>query len=360
MSETKKTHAVDAAEVEAIVKRCFSRKGIYSAVLCVENGDGGFSWTGAVGDMQENSQYCIASVTKLYITAVMLRLVGEGRLTLHDAVSAWLPAEIRDGLHVYKGVDYSAALTILHLLSNTSGLPDYFFHKQANGRTAADELLEGRDEAWPLERSIALAKRLRPKFPPGAKRKASYSDTNYQLLGAIIERASGKSIGEVFDEFIFSPLELRHSTVYSDIHDESPAAFYYKTRKLRLPRYMASVTAEGGIVATAEDVMVFLKAFFQGRLFPREKIEELKVWNLILPPPGMFYFGIGLEKLFLPRIFTPFTPIGDVLGFWGQTGAFAFYHEKTDLYFCGTTNQIDGTGHRAATRAMLNIIKSVQ
>jgi D-alanyl-D-alanine carboxypeptidase len=47
------------------------------------------------------------------------------------------------------------------------------------------------------------------------------------------------------------------------------------------------------------------------------------------------------------------------LGFWGQTGSFAFYNPESDLYFCGTTNQINGEGHRAATDAMLKIIKAV-
>ncbi len=58
----------------------------------------------------------------------------------------------------------------------------------------------------------------------------------------------------------------------------------------------------------------------------------------------MFYFGIGLEKLPTPRIFFPFKPIKEIVGFWGQTGSFAFYNPDTDLYFSGTTNQISGNG----------------
>ena len=87
--------------------------------------------------------------------------------------------------------------------------------------------------------------------------------------------------------------------------------------------------------------------------------QESLNWNLIFPPPGLFYFGIGLEKLFIPWIASPFKPGGEILGFWGQTGSFAFYNPKTDLYFCGTTNQINGAGHRKAANVMLKIIKSV-
>ena len=104
--------------------------------------------------------------------------------------------------------------------------------------------------------------------------------------------------------------------------------------------------------------MLFMKEFFKGRFFPKEKINELKKWNLILPPPGVFHFGIGLEKMYVPWIASPFKPIKEILGFWGQTGSFAFYNSDTDLYFCGTTNQINGAGHRAAGSAIVKIVKS--
>jgi D-alanyl-D-alanine carboxypeptidase len=150
-----------------------------------------------------------------------------------------------------------------------------------------------------------------------------------------------------------------HDTyAYKDINDHSPVPFYYNSRELWLPKYIASVTVEGGIVSTANEVMIFLKAFFRGHFFPKERIQDLKKWNLILPPPGVFYFGIGLEKLPTPRILSPFKPIKEILGFWGQTGSFAFYNPETDLYICGTTNQINGRGHMAAGSAMLKIVKA--
>ena len=334
-------------------------KNIYSAVLCVENSDRSFSWTGAAGEMEENNRYFIASVTKLYVTAVVLQLVEEGRLALNDKISKHLSEDFCKILHVLKGRDYSDELTITHLISNTSGIPDYFFHKQEDGRTAADELMEGKDEAWPLVKTIGLIKNLQPKFKPGAKGKAAYSDSNYQLLGRIIENVTEKNIGEVFDQYIFTKLNLSNTYTYGDLKDHTPVPFYYKSQKLWLPNYMASIGVEGGIVSTAEEVMIFLKAFFDGHFFPKEKIDELKQWNLILPPPGMFQFGIGLEKLWIPRIVSPRKPIKEILGFWGQTGSFAFYNPQTDLYFSGTTNQINGKGHRLATSAMVKIIKSV-
>lgn len=342
-----------------ILNKMVDKKRVFSAVLCIENGDRSIAWTGAAGDMQEDSRFFIASITKLCVTAVVMRLVEEKQIELDDKISQYIPADLCEGLHVLNGVDYSSEITVKHLISNTSGLPDYFFHKQPDGSTVADRLMEGKDEPWPLDRTIGLIKNLRPKFKPGAKGKAAYSDSNYQLLGRIIENVTDKGIAEVFRDYIFAELNLPNTYAYVDTEDTTPVPFYYGSRQLWLPRYIASITAEGGIVSTARELMVFLKEFFRGRFFSRERIGALKQWNLILPPPGLFYFGIGLEKLWTPRFVSPFKPIKEILGFWGQTGSFAFYNPESGLYFAGTTNQIDGAGHRAAGNAMLKIIKSV-
>jgi D-alanyl-D-alanine carboxypeptidase len=342
-----------------LIQKMIDHKRLFSVAMHVENGDRSISWKAAAGGMEIGSRYFIASVTKFYVTAVVMQLIEENKISLEDPIAKYLPEHFCHKLHVIKGVDYSDQLTIGHLISNTSGLPDYFFHKQERGRTVADELLEGKDEPWPIERSIELIKELKPNSKPGAKGKAAYSDTNYQLLGRIIEQVTGKSMGEVFDDYVFSKLNLKDTYAYHDASDQTPVPFYYKSKALRLPEYMKSITPEGGIVSTVEEVMLFIKAFFDGQFFPKEKIADLQKWNLIFPPPGLFYYGIGLEKLWIPWIISPFKPIGDILGFWGQTGSFALYNPKTDLYFCGATNQVNGKGHRAATSVILKIIKSV-
>lgn len=357
---------INTDALDHIIRKMADNKHIFSAVMKIENTDGSISWSGASGDIKMDDRYFIASVTKLYITAVVMRLVEAGRIGLSDKISKYLPEHFCRGLVVVKARDYSDEITVKHLISNTSGIPDYFFHKQDNGKTAADDLLEGNDKEWPLEKTIDLVKKMKPDFTPGAKsfwpgteHKASYSDTNYQLLGKILEQITGKSIGGIFEDYIFSGLGFNNTYVYAKPEDASPKPFYYGTRKLWLPSYISSVGPEGGIVSTVDEVMIFLKAFFAGKFFPREKINALKKWNLITPPPGLFLFGIGLEKIWVPWIAAPFKHPGEIIGFWGQTGSFAFYNPKSDLYFCGTTNQINGRGHRAAAGAMLKVIKSV-
>jgi D-alanyl-D-alanine carboxypeptidase len=342
---------------EQVAQKMLKNKNVYGAALCVEKGDSSVSWVGSVGNIKAEDRYFIASVTKLYVTAVMLMLRAEKRLTFKDKISDYFPEELISGIHVLDGVDYTEEITIAHLMSNTSGIPDYFYYEKPKGEAAANLLL-GKDEPWPLEKALQRAKTLKPKFKPGQKGKVHYSDTNYQLLGGIIEKVTGKWIGEVFREYIFLPLNLKNTYAYQDINDTTPVAMYYKSQAIHAPKYMASVTAEGGIVSTAKETMIFLKAFFNGFFFPEEVIDELKKdWNMIYFP-GQFYFGLGLEKLWTPRLFSPLKPIKEVLGFWGQSGAFAFYHVENDLFFTGTINQASGFGHSAAYKAILEIIKS--
>jgi D-alanyl-D-alanine carboxypeptidase len=337
------------------VEKIINNKNIFSAVFHVENEDQSFVHTTSAGNISPDSKYFIASTTKLFVTAVLLRLMEENKISLDDKLGKHLPDEMLQGLHVYKGTDYSHELKVLHLLSNTSGIPDYFFHKLPNGKTIADALIGGDDQPWHLEKTLEVVKTLKPKFKFGTK--AAYSDTNYQLLGRIIENITVKPIADVFREYIFEPLNLQNTYAYKDLMDTSPARFYASNKQIWLPNYMTSITVEGGIVSTAEESAKILRAFFNGDLFPKERIESLKKWRMLFSP-GVFYFGIGLEKMWIPWVVSPLKPIGEVLGFWGQTSAFAFYNPKTGLYFTGTANQFNGKGHQAIGNVIFKSIKT--
>jgi CubicO group peptidase (beta-lactamase class C family) len=349
---------LDESFLNHTAQQMINKRNNFGAVLCVEQGDNTFSGVGAAGNIEADDQYFIASVTKLYVTAIVMKLRAENRLQLEDNIASYLSEDIVRGIHVLERVDYSNNITIKHLISNTSGIPDYFACKQSNGKTVASELFNGKDENWPLEKTLELIKKQKPKFKPGQSGKVNYSDTNYQLLGKIIENITGLNMSEVFQTFIFDELELTKTYVYEDINDTRPVPLYYKSNAVHLPLYMSSIAPEGGIVSTAKETMIFLKAFFNGCFFPIEELEELKQWKKIYFP-GQFYYGIGLEKLWTPRIVSLSNPIKEVLGFWGQSGAFAFYHPERDVYFTGTINQSSGFGHNAAYKAMIKTIKAI-
>ncbi|WP_285397892.1 serine hydrolase domain-containing protein [Lysinibacillus sp. fls2-241-R2A-57] len=331
--------------MDELVAQTIEKKNIRSVVLCVEKGNHSFSHVSSAGNMEDDTPYFLASVTKLYITAIILKLRMENRVDLDDKISQYLPEDTVSRIHILKDIDYSNEITIKHLMSNTSGIPDYF---------TSDvflELVDGKDQLWPFEKTVQSVKKMKPKFKPGQKGKVHYSDTNYQLLGEIIKTITGQSIHEVFRQYIFDALNLQHSYVYEDVNDEKPLPLTYKSKQLLIPQYMSSIPAEGGIVSTAQESMIFLKAFINGQLFPKNDLNELMSnWNFLLLP-GQFYYGVGIVKQ--PISLVSFK--NGLIGHWGQSGAFAFYYPQKDLYFTGTVNQI--IGHSVAARLISKIIK---
>ena len=344
--------------LDQMTEKMVDQKHVFTAVFRVEDEKKTISVTGAAGGMTADDYYFIASVTKLYITAVVLMLMNKKQLDLETPVASYFPEGFLDGLHVLKGVDYTSQITVRHLISNTSGIPDYFFGKDSRGKSGADELLDGHDSFWTLEKTLGFVKTMTPKFRPGQKGKADYSDTNYQLLGKILEVITGTCMADIFHTYLFEPLGLKNTYAYSDPLDQKPVSFYYQKQVLHVPKYMTSITSEGGIVSTAEECMIFLKAFFNGRFFDPKDLDALKQWRF-MPRPATMYFGIGLEKLWTPWFMSPGKPVRNILGFWGQTGSFAFYHQDSGLYFTGTANQVNGRGHNAVYKAILKLIKAV-
>ncbi|HHU99916.1 MAG TPA: beta-lactamase family protein [Bacteroidales bacterium] len=296
----------------------------------------GVTWQGASGDLTIDRPYFIASTTKLFTTAIILKLRAEGKLSLEDKISKYIDASILSGLHVYKGKDYSRELSVRHLLSHTSGLPDYFQDKGASGKSLEDEIMAGNDQFWTFEQAIEKSKRISPLFVPGTKGKAKYSDANFQLLGKIIETITGKSYSENCQERIIQPLDLSKTYLYQDATDETPMMLYHKSRKLNIPKAMTSFGADGGMVSVSADMLVFIEAFFTGKLFPLAYIAELQEWNRIFPPMRA---GVGIHLFKLPRIFDPAGAIPYFIGHSGLSGALAFYSPKENLYIAGTVNQ---------------------
>ena len=264
MATTVKSQAsFDTQRFQTILNKSIDNKSVFGTVLSVEKGNE--KWTGAAGNLAASQPYFIASTTKLYVTTVILKLKAEGKISIDDKISKYLSPDIMHKLHVFKGVDYSNTLTIKQLLSHTSGLPDYFEDKGVNGKSLLQELSEGNDRSWTFEQTVEMSKKMIPNFTPDTKGKAHYSDTNFQLLGKIIEQVYGKKIGDVLQEVIFNPLGLTKTYMYVDATDKTPQIMYFKNKPLDIAKAMTSFGADGGIVSTSEECNVFVKAFFSGK-----------------------------------------------------------------------------------------------
>ncbi len=286
-------------------------------------------------------QYFIASTTKLYVTALIMQLRNEGRLDLAAPAVTYLDSSVMSGIHVLKGVDSSSRITIAELLSHTSGIADYFEQRRRDGSTQIGDALR-HDFAWSFDDVLRITKEeLSPKFPPSTPGKALYSDTNFQLLGAVIEAITGDTYEAALQERILGPLGL--ADTYPFTHEtidryRSVAAMLYGADPVVIPQAMASVRADGGIVSTARDGLTLLQAFMTGQLFPEEYLAEMqRTWNPVFPP---LEYGVGIMRFALPRYYTLFREVPPMVGHSGASGTVLYYIPALDLYVSGTVNQI--------------------
>ena len=353
MATIKSQNSLDIAKFQTIINKTIDNKSIFGTVLTVEKGNE--RWTGSAGNLKSEQPFFIASTTKLYVTALILKLKADGKLSLDDKISKFLAPEIMKKLHYYKGINYSDVLTISNLLAHTSGLPDYFEDKDTDGKSLLQKLQEGNDQSWTFEQAVEMSKKMTPKFAPNTKWKAHYSDTNFQLLGKIIENINSKTIAEVMHGLIFQPLALKQTYMYTDASDKTPAMMYFKNKPLDICKAMTSFGADGGIVSTSAETMVFLKAFFNGYFFPKSYLPELYTWNSVMFP---LEYGVGIMKFQLPAIFTMFRKMPAFIGHSGLSGAFAYYVPEKDVFLAGTVNQINNPG--TSYKMLIQIVSSIQ
>jgi len=321
--------------LQAILDKTVDGKKIFGTSFALKKND--FSWTGSSGNLKTEESYFIASTTKLFTTALILQLRSAGKINLEDKISIYLDPSIINGLHLYKGMEYSNEITIRHLLAHTSGLPDYFQGKGTHGKSLEDEIKKGHDQFWTFDQAMERTKAMKTHFIPGAKNKAHYSDANFQLLGKIIEVLTETSYSARCDEFILTPLNLQNTYVYQDPADKTPKALYYQAEVLNIPKAMCSFGPDGGIVSTSSDMLIFVEAFFRGRLFPKEYIDELQEWNRIFFPMKS---GVGIHLFKLPWLFNPTGAVPYFIGHSGLSGALAYYSPQKNLFVAGTVNQV--------------------
>lgn len=312
-------------------------------------------WVGASGNLEPGSQFFIASTTKLMITAVLRQLRHEGRLGFDDPIGQYLGAELLRDLLIIDGVQQAPVLTIRQLMSHTSGLPDYF-QRKVDGSSLQHELFAGNDRSWTLEDVLERARGMRPAFAPGQAGRAEYSDTNYQLLGRVIEIVEGASIADVLQRRLFVPLGMTSTYMYTDPTDTRPMTLYYKQSPLQIPNAMSSFGPDGGVVSTSSDMMIFLRAFFSDTIAPSTDLDELtRTWNRIWFP---FTYGTGIMRFRLPRIFSPFKAQPELIGHSGLSGAFAFYAPSMKTLVTGTVNQL--AYRDTSFRLMLKMVTGIR
>ncbi|HEX7706152.1 MAG TPA: serine hydrolase domain-containing protein [Thermoanaerobaculia bacterium] len=346
---------------DQVLQQLVAKRGVRHAVMAVESGDGSFRWSGAVGEatpdgspMREETPFFIASITKLHIATIVMQLVEQRRITLDQPLDACLPGSLIAGIHRIGNVDSTSAITVRHLLSHTSGLPDWLEDRPKNGSSVLEELFRSGDRAFTLDDVIATARDLTAHFLPrpidGVRVKARYSDTNFQLLIAIVETVMGTPLHRVFAERLYAPLSLRQTFHPGQLPLEAatpPAMIWIDGAPLARPLALQSL---GDVYSTTGDLLTFMRALVRGEVFDDARTLDLmqEHWlpfgfpldRAAFRSPGWpIAYGLGIMRFRLPRPLTPFWSMPPILGHTGSTGSWLFYAPAIDLFFCGTVDE---------------------
>lgn len=335
-----------ANKLAALVEAAVGDGGVVRGAALVVDAPGlGLSWQGGAGfadpdagrPMTAATPVRIASNTKTYVAAAVLRLVEQGRLDLDHPVGRWLPAGMV-GLLAGGGYDTDRML-IRHLLSNTSGLFDH-----TDLPEYPERILAAPTYRWTPEEQVALAvERGTPWGAPGEV--FSYSDTGYVLLGTILEQTTGQPLsGAVRNLVGFERLGL--TSTWWELMEPAPVAAPGRARQ-----YLGDVDTfafepyydlygGGGLVASAADLAGFTRALVSGGVFDKSATLEAMLAPVAgaRARPGAVAGGLepGNYRLGLWRVEIKGLEGWRHTGFWGTS---ATWVPELDLVVVLTVNQ---------------------
>jgi D-alanyl-D-alanine carboxypeptidase len=237
--------------------------GVYG--LVTQDGRISFAGTVGVADLDQprpidaRDRYRIGSITKVYVATLVLQLVAEGVLELDDTVEDRLPGLVPDG----------GAITVEMLLRLRSGLPDYTGPLMGDPPTDLSAL----ERYWSPKQLVAAALTSSDRLRPDTQYR--YCNTDYILLGMLIEQATGQRVDAQLWQRIVKPLGLNDTTLPTvDPHLRGPHAKGYLRSSADAPyvEFTSMSPSEswtaGAIVATAQDVAAFLDGLLGGALLP--------------------------------------------------------------------------------------------
>ncbi|MGW4071001.1 serine hydrolase domain-containing protein [Nocardia grenadensis] len=257
----------------------------------------------------------VGSVTKAFTAAIVLQLVAEHRIDLDRSIDTYLP-----GLLVGPGVD-GRALTVRQILGHRSGLPELPETPEMNEYAAAKE---GRTVTPAQE--IAAALRHPAQFAPGAR--FEYTNTNYIVVGMLIEAVTGHRYTDELRDRILAPLALRDTylpaTGETGLRDPHPTGYATVDGTVTdETRVEPSVPwAAGALVSTGADLNRFFLALLSGRVVPQAQLPQMLDGVDMGRGDGMSY-GLGLAYTELPCGLQYVGHLGSIHGFSAISGAAA-------------------------------------
>ncbi len=246
--------------------------------------------------IQPDMVFELGSITKQFTAASILLLQERGKLSVSDEVTKYLPDYPTHGQKI----------TIDHLLTHVSGIPSY---------TGLPEWLPRVREDLTVQQIIDIFKDKPLEFNPGEK--WSYNNSAYILLGAVIEKVSGKSYEDFVEQEIFAPLAMARSR-YGHQNEVVPgrvAGYDKEENGYKIAEYLSMTQpyAAGSLMSTVDDLALWTDALWSGKLLKQESLERMATPAKLASGRSTKYaYGLGISEEGGARIIEHG---GDIFGF---------------------------------------------
>ncbi|MCB0462860.1 MAG: serine hydrolase domain-containing protein [Flavobacteriaceae bacterium] len=200
------------------------------------------------------TKYRIGSITKTFTAVIIFQLIDEGKLGLHDKLSKYFPEVVN-----------ANNIEIAHLLNHSSGLFNITDDENFNEH-----------EPTTQSKMLSMISMHDPIFQPGERHE--YSNTNFVLLGYILERIENKSYGKILEKRIVKPLSLNNTYYGSEIditNNESLSYYYKNDNSLHEAKqaHLSNPGGAGGIVSSPSDLVIFMDALFNNKLMSEKSFK---------------------------------------------------------------------------------------
>ena len=269
-------------QLDSLFRDLQKKKGFNGTVLVTQYNQ--ILYKGAFGyaDFQKKDTlttqkpFQLASVSKQFTAMAIMMLQEEGRLKYNDEVQRFFP-------------DFPyECITIRHLLTHRSGLPNYTYFTE---------------KYWPDRRAfisneevIRLMTQHKPAVYYQPDKRFNYSNTGYMLLAAIIAKASGMPFEDFMEKKIFWPLGMKNSWVLTNKNTEIPPGHTARRRKREID-FLDGVQGDKGIYSTVEDMYKWDQALYTEKLVKRATLEEAFTGAAKETKKEDYGFGWRIRKL---------------------------------------------------------------
>lgn len=261
------------------------------------------AWTGVAGlgrvapdvPIRRADRFRAGSIAKTFVAVVSLQLVERGGLSLDARLPDVLPASVVGRFPT------AADITVRMLLDHRSGIPEW------NSAAVGLEVARNPAKVWRVAEFLDLAAAQPPVFAPGTG--FFYSSTNYNLLGLIIERITGRSWRREVTRRVIRPLRLTRTDLPAPGQRSIRGAHAHGYGELdgrrvdvtRVDPSLAGAAGGGALVTNVQDLARFLDALLRGRLFRRRA--TLRQMLDVAPAQGdggLAGYGLGIERYAVP------------------------------------------------------------